>query len=214
MGSGDIVGITRFSITGGAGGRGAYRFDDSRRLWPAADALYRRVFAGVGLPLAAGSRTVEGGAGSVAEAWDRHLGIDVGLRTASGRLLTLQEKFLTTAFDTVTIEYMNDHERGVPGDWFNMRAQLYFVGYAEPETAAWRRWIFLHWSNVVAETEVEGGLEWSLRVNGRDGARASFRYIGMDAFPPWCVLASSDMRMFQADGRPVATASYAGQGAV
>lgn len=212
MASGSFVGITRFQVPGGANGRGAYRFEESRAMWDTADALYRRVFAALGMPLAEGSRVHDGPA---AEVWDRRLGIDVGLRTAGGRALTVQEKFLTTDFNTVTVEYMNDHDRNVPGDWFNERAQLYFVGYVNAATAAWRRWIFLHWSNVVVETEVDGGLQWGLRVNGRDGARASFRYIDMAALPPWCVLASSDMRMFretQEDERPVAQGSPVGQG--
>lgn len=193
MGYNGVFGITRYHITAATAGRGGYRFEESADCWALADALYRRVFAAVGMPLAHGSRLVEsvpnGGVGT-ADLFDRHLGVDVALRLAGGRKLTLQEKFLTTDFETVTVEYMNDAARGLEGDWFTMLPHLLFVGYVDAARATWRRWIVLHWSAVVAETE-QGSIRWQERANGRDGARASFRYAPFDAFPPWCVLASS-----------------------
>ncbi len=189
-----VFGITRFDIGRATNGRGGYRFENSAACWEMADALYRRIFAAGGMPLAERERVVTSVAtGSVgtAELYDRHLGIDVVLRLANGRALTLQEKFLTTTFNTVTVEYMNDAARGVPGDWFSMKTQLYFVGYVDQATMTWRRWLLLNWPAVVIQTE-RGALVWEERVNQNDAARASFRYAPMASFPASCVVASSE----------------------
>ena len=56
---GNMAGIKRVHITDVVNGRGAWRFRDSRRLWPAANQLYRDAFADIGMPLADGDEELE-----------------------------------------------------------------------------------------------------------------------------------------------------------
>lgn len=191
--SSGAFGITRYQINRRVNGAGGYRFDESEKVWPLADQLYRRVFAESEMPLAEGSyvlRGVPNGGVDTATLFDRYLGIDVTFRLQNGRKLTLQEKFLTTTYDTVTVEYMNDPSRGIRGDWFNMLAQLLFVGYVNRPAMEWRSWILLDWAAVVRKTE-QGEIVWQERANRHDNAKANFLYAPMADFPEECVWASS-----------------------
>ena len=51
------VGITRINITDPVEGRGARRFEDAKKHWPAANALYREIFAKLRMPLMPGEET-------------------------------------------------------------------------------------------------------------------------------------------------------------
>ncbi len=188
-----VVGITRYLMNRDRSGRGADRFDNSEACWGMADRLYRRVFTELGMPLADGRRALESvpnnGVGT-AEIFDRHLGIDMTLRLANGRKLTLQEKILTTTYDTVTVEYMNDPARGIQGDWFSMLTQLLFIGYVNQVAMEWRSWILLNWPAVVLAT-ARGAIPWQERSNKKDGAKANFLYAPMASIPEGCVWASS-----------------------
>lgn len=183
-------GITRFHITKKINGRGAYRFEDSKQRWDMANELYRHICTVLKMPLIADERIVEGDEGELAQVYDREFGVDVLLKFENGMQIAMQEKYLFTSFDTVTVEYMNNPDIDDKGDWFNMRAQWYFVGYDEYKRFQWDRWILLNWASVQLLT-ARGAIPWQDRRNQNDGAKASFRYARMAQFPTECVIASS-----------------------
>jgi hypothetical protein len=124
--------------------------------------------------------------------YDYALGIDVILRFNSGMESTLQEKFLFTRFKTVTVEYMQDWANDVRGDWFKMRAQYYFVGYDRNKSCTFQDWILLNWP-ATQQATAQNLIAWDCRPNLEDGARANFRFAHFDIFPPFCVVACSDL---------------------
>ncbi|GAJ20241.1 unnamed protein product, partial [marine sediment metagenome] len=91
-----MVGITRFNITDRVRGKGAWRFEDSRKHWPVANALYRQIFTKLGMPLMPGEETIDCAMKEFEAGYDYQLGIDVILRPVAGGEGTLQEKFLFT----------------------------------------------------------------------------------------------------------------------
>ena len=184
------TGITRVEITDSVNGRGASRFRDSQARWGMADDLYRHIAHRLDMPLKSGSDAVCYSLDEARAALDWEMGIDVILSFENGMEITMQEKFLLTTFRTVTVEYMNDPIRGMEGDWFTLKANWYFVGYDEGKDMRWNRWIMLNWPATKVLT-AQGKIPWQERLNGRQGARASFRYAPMNAFPPECVIAYS-----------------------
>lgn len=184
------VGIARVNITDKPNGAGAWRFEKSHRLQPAANRLYRAVFERIGIPLLPGLHQIDCSVQSFNAGYDRQLGIDVFLRFEHGGRASLQEKFLFTAFKTVTVEYYQNWRTQEPGDWFNMNAQYYFVGYDRNETNDFQDWILLDWPAVQRVTAQEK-IKWLFQPNREDGARANFTYAPFAAFPPECVVACS-----------------------
>jgi len=79
-------------------------------------------------------------------------------------VFTCQEKFRThkyVHYKDITVEYYNDPDAEIKGDWFNMCAQLYFCGYANATNTAFETWVLLDWSRIVlatVRTESETGL--------------------------------------------------------
>lgn len=142
------------------------------------------------LPLLPNETTIDCAGDTVAASYDRQFGVDVLLRFASGMQATLQEKFLGTTFDTVTVEYYQDWRTEEPGDWFRLRVDYYFVGYHQPDASTFRRWILLDWPAVQRATS-RGLIDWQERRNAKDGARASFRYVAFDAIPAECIIDQS-----------------------
>ena len=65
-------------------------------------------------------------------AMDRKLHIDGFLTLDNGMRLYFQEKFLTTNFRSMTIEFMSD-DQGTKGEWFHTATQLYTTAYVKPE---------------------------------------------------------------------------------
>jgi hypothetical protein len=187
------VGIKRIEITDQMTGRGAWRFKESRKRQPAANSLYRFIFERRGTPLLPGYEVLRCTKNEFIAGYDYALGIDVILTLMDGQEMTMQEKFLFTTFKTVTVEYMQDPNNGEQGDWFNMKAQLYFVGYDRIEAMDFQDWILLNWSS----TQMETRIHWRMRPNNRDGARANFRYADFNRFPPNCVIACSDNPRFE-----------------
>lgn len=182
-----MAGITRINIIDEVRGRGAYRFTESRQMQPVANKLYREIFAKQGMPLAPGDEQIDCTRQEFEAGYDYQLGIDVFLTFSDGTTDTLQEKFLTTRYETVTVEYMNDHENNVPGDWFHLRANYYFVGYYE-NSASFARYILLDWPETLRFTRQER-IPWDMGYNRRDGARASFKHTHFDNIPMACYVA-------------------------
>lgn len=205
-----MPGVKRFIITDETPGRGKWRFLESRRRHGTANRLYREIFERQGQPLLPGDDEVFCSREEFAAGYDYQLGIDVLLTLANGSMLTLQEKFLFTKYKTVTVEYMQNPEDCEQGDWFTMKAQLYFVGYdrrhdrlgsqqaldREISTGrcskchqpfTFQDWILLNWPAV----QLEDDIRWQDNRNKRNGAMASFRYAPFTEFPSRCVIATS-----------------------
>jgi hypothetical protein len=189
-----MAGVTRIDITDTMNGRGAYRFQQSRRMWDAANDLYRKIFNHLNMPLEDGVESLMVSKDQFMAGYDYALGIDVILKFSAGSEMTLQEKFLFTKYKTVTVEYMQDWRTGEQGDWFNMKCQLYFVGYDSVKSGKFTDWVLLDWPRVQMAT-MQNRINWSERRNQNDGARASFRYADMYSFPPDCVLLQRKKRL-------------------
>jgi hypothetical protein len=185
-----VPGITRIEITNPLLGRGAYRFSQSAAYHLYANRLYRRIFEVLNMPLAEGDENLKCTKDEFIAGFDYALGIDVIFRLQSGKELTLQEKFLFTKWNTVTVEYMQNPLTGEQGDWFKMKTQLYFVGYAYEDKRRFNNWVLLDWTRVQMATE-QGLINWEERQNKNDGAKATFRYSPMFDFPIDCVVYSS-----------------------
>lgn len=188
-----MVGITRFNITDKVKGRGASRFAESKEYWPIANALYREILIELGMPLLPGEEVVECTREEFEAGYDYQLGIDVILRPQGQGESTMQEKFLFTAYDTVTVEHCQDWLTLEPGDWFKLKAQYYFVGYDIERCLHFNPWILLDWTRL-QRTTAQGRVPWRLRGNLREkvGARASFIYVEFEKVPPEVIVASSN----------------------
>lgn len=172
----DTPGIQRVMITDEVNGAGAWRFKKAKALQPAANTIYRRLFDHhLKCPLNPGYGDILCARDDIEAAYDRLLGVDVILTHTTGTQSTLQEKFLFTPFQTVTVEYQNDPDNGVVGDWFEMKPHYYFVGYDREESEEFQDWILLDWAATQRATG-QGRIIWTDQVNNNDNARASFRY--------------------------------------
>jgi len=187
-----MVGITRFNITDEVKGRGAWRFEEAKKRWPAANALYRKIFAALEMPLLPGEEIIDCTKAEFEAGYDYKLGIDVILRPVAGGESTLQEKFLLTDFNTVTIEHCQDWLKLERGDWFNLKAQYYFVGYDPTGCLQFDPWVLLDWSRLQRVT-AQRRIPWRLRGNYKDKAQASFMYVKIDELPADVPVASSNL---------------------
>ena len=156
-------------------------------MWGMSNDLYHKIFTPY---LSDGSDTIECTLDEFQAGYDKFLGIDVLLSFKNGMTLTMQEKFLTTRYDTVTVEYYNNPRTGDTGDWFDLKAQLYFVGYWDKNksTKGFHKWILLDWVRVVAATQKEL-IPWQEQGNNHSAARASFKFVGFHAIPDSCIIA-------------------------
>lgn len=185
-----MAGITRFNITDQVEGRGAYRFDESKKWWPTANELYRQIFIELGMPLLSDDEIIDCTLEQFEAGYDYQLGIDVILRPQYQGECTMQEKFLFTNFHTVTVEHCQDWLSLEPGDWFKLKAQYYFVGYNPSQPKGFNPWVLLDWTRLQRAT-AQNRVPWKLRGNTKDGARASFMYVNFGNLPPDVIAASS-----------------------
>lgn len=180
-----LKGVERIIITGKMDN---WRFIEAKKRHAVAAHLYQRIFEGFILP---GYREIKVSLDEFKAGYDKFLGIDVFLNFQNGMSLTLQEKFLFTRFKTVTVEYYNDPRKKEKGDWFEMRAQLYFVGYDRIKAYSFQDWILLNWPAVVMETQ-KRKIAWQILGNKRDSAKANFKYTKFSGFTDLCIVAQSD----------------------
>lgn len=186
-----MSGITRIAITDKMTGPGGDRPVKSQKRWLIANKLYREIFDRLGTPLAPGYTEIRCTIKEFEAGYDHKLGIDIMLELDNGFQVTMQEKFLYTHYNTVTVEYYNDPARGITGDWFDMKCQYYFVGYDYPNTPiGFETWVLLNWPQVQLVT-TQGRIQWRHGQNRRDGARASFKHTPIVRLPPDVVVASS-----------------------
>jgi len=162
----------------------------AQELAPAADNLYRQIFAEIGLELLPESSMIECTKEEAISRYDWQEGIDVLLHFKRGDKATLQEKFLTYRDSTITFEERKTS--GAPGAWYYCTAQYYFTGYAREYLEPWKSnqparrrtnptlsfqdWILVDLP-ALHRADAQGQCRWSFRENARDGRRASFRYL-------------------------------------
>lgn len=183
------AGITRIHITNQVYGPGSNRFRESEVMQPKANALYRHIFEYKRTPLSPGDSEIRCDLDEFRAGYDHLLGIDVLLELQTGQTLTMQEKFLFTKYNTVTVEWHQNQHTKEPGDWFNLKCQLYFVGYVYPKIGAkFTSWILLDWAKVVMAT-AQRRIPWRVKPNNNDGARADFKYCRFDRVPLDCIIA-------------------------
>jgi len=185
-----MVGITRFNITDEATGRGKWRFEDSKRYWDIANTLYRKIFTDLGMPLLQSDEVIDCTREEFEAGYDYQLGIDVILRPQGQGESTIQEKFLFTRFNTVTVEHCQDWRILEPGDWFKLKAQYYFVGYDAEKQLQFDPWVLIDWPRLQRAT-AQHRVPWHLGENKEDGAKASFMYVKFEKLPPEVIVASS-----------------------
>ncbi len=186
-----MVGVTRFNITDEIKGTGKWRFEDAKKHWPAANALYREIFTALRMPLLPGEEIIDCTKAEFEAGYDYQLGIDVILRPVAGGESTLQEKFLFTDFDTVTIEHCQDWLTLEKGDFYKLKANYYFVGYDPTGCLQFGPWILLDWSRLQRAT-AQHRVPWHLRGGLKDRARASFMYVKFEKVPAEVIVASSN----------------------
>ena len=183
-----MAGIERIRINTKATGRGAWRFNVADKYNDYINRLYNYVF-----DLEDGIAITECNIDSKLARYDKDFGVDVILTLKTGQTITVQEKVLTTTFDTVTAEFYQNHRDNIPGDWFTLKSDLYFVGYTNPDTNSLRVFILLNWLTVKL---MHNSINWRIRENKKDGAQASFKYAYFADFPDECVLAKLDNGIF------------------
>lgn len=190
-----MAGITRIKIVGNMCSKGARRFIDSEMHFKLANDLYKDLFSELNTPLEDGDEIKEVTPEDFDAGYDKFFGIDVILKFKAGYTATIQEKFLFTTFNTVTVEYMQDWRNGIDGDWANLRCQYYFVGYDYNYSKSMPRklpkfdnWILLDWSRVQRLT-AQNLISWKSNINKHDGALASFKYVPFELIPTDAVVA-------------------------
>ena len=172
---------------------------------PALDALYQQIFAEKGFDIKAlvrpsDSRLVQVKLQPGHEAttfagltertvFDRMLHQDVRIQLSCDQAFTIQEKMLAPRYrshDTVTMEYYD--EVGIPGDWFDCRADLYVAGWRKEDFTV-DVWIIMVRLAIVLETEL-GVMVWSEpRENSKSAATANFRWIRRADIPDSVIFA-------------------------
>jgi len=187
-----MVGITRFEIIDGIKGRGGQRISEARRYWSIANSLYRQIFNQLGMPLAADEEVITCTKEKFEAGYDYQLGIDLIIRPIGQGESTMQEKFLLTDFNTVTVEHCQNWMTLERGDWYNLKAQYYFVGYDPNKSLHLNPWVLLDWVRVQRAT-AQGRIIWHLQDNDRNkvGALASFMYVKFSKLPPDVIVKSS-----------------------
>lgn len=125
---------------------------------------------------------------------DREFHIDVEVRLPNGCKLTGQEKALRhehATHDTFTIEFYQDREKKIHGEFFNISAQFYLHGYWNADESGFCKWRLINMLELMtwlrnAPVEV---LELSTREST---SRASFYYVSYNLLPERAVYATSD----------------------
>lgn len=130
---------------------------------------------------------------------DRLHAIDVTVTLPSGMVINGQEKFLSheyLKYKSLTVEYYQNPKTKERGDWFNLAAQFYMVGYANADGTGFATWSIINWPSLVMATH-NGAVVWQDNDNKNGKARASFRYISFDKIPQACVIAEYPKRSLQ-----------------
>lgn len=167
-----------------------WRVQMAKNLAPTADKIYRELFNSISMPLQDGQEKVECTKEEAQARYDWKEGIDCLLYFTDGTKATLQEKYLT--FPTSTATFEEKKTSGEPGAWYYCTAQYYFIGYARHYKISTSNIYFNDWIMVdlpgLHRADHAHVLPWKYNLNGRDGRRASFRYLLFDDIPPQAVV--------------------------
>jgi hypothetical protein len=199
-----MAGITRIKIESDWHD---WRVQMAEDLAPAANEIYRVAFAKVGTILLPGEEILKCTKDEAMSRYDWKEGIDVILTAESGTRATLQEKFLDYHEDTITFEERKTS--GDPGAWYYCTAQYYFTGYARRYRAEsiyeFQSWMLIDLPSIHRASDM-GLVPWGnsftrttdnplgLRQNGRDGRRATFRFVYFNVTPTQCIVARSHIQ--------------------
>lgn len=191
-----MPGITRINIMSDWQ---SWRLDLARAHEQQANAIYRRAFSQIGITIAQGDETISVTKQEAVSRYDWSEGIDVILSSNNGRM-TLQEKFLTYDYDTVTFEERKTS--GELGAWYYCTAQYYFVGYTRRywdgrarqfyrnPVAEFQAWMLIDLPRL-KRLDAMNAVTWQYNINKKDGRRASFRYFPFKSAPGSAVVARS-----------------------
>jgi len=179
-----MVGITRIKIESNWSDWRTKMSDD---LAPVANELYRVEFANLNMPLMEGEEIITCTKSEAMARYDWREGIDVILRFSGGAKATLQEKYLTYHESTATFEERKTS--GAEGAWYYCTAQYYFVGYArkylDKNILKFQDGMMVDFP-AIKRADMQERIDWKFNGNGRDGRRATFRYINFDDVPQDC----------------------------
>jgi hypothetical protein len=166
-----------------------------------ADKIYRTTFDNISMPISEGREDVICTKDEAISRYDWKEGIDVILNFQSGGKATLQEKFLTFKNSTATFEIAKTS--GAPGAWYYCTAQYHFWGYTRNYWDWQNRVVmdipvigFQDWMlcdlPAIHRADATGRISWLQDQNGRDGRRATFKYVHFDNMPADCVIKRCD----------------------
>lgn len=88
---------------------------------------------------------------------DREYHIDVNLSGNATGKITLQEKALRHQFahyDTFTMEYMQNVEDGIKGEFFSLCSQYYFNGYLNESEDGFDKWMIINVAEFMTATPI------------------------------------------------------------
>jgi hypothetical protein len=171
-----LVGIERINIIDTTReGRGAYRFNVAKPFITYINHVYRYCF-----DLEEGDVITNVSIDDKLGRYDVEFGVDVILRLKNGQPMTVQEKVLTTKYNTVTIEYHQNKITKEIGDWFKLKCNLYFVGYSGGNKERLDRFILLDFNQIKILSNL-GVIKWSGPIpNTKDGALSNFVCVKFD----------------------------------
>lgn len=175
------AGIERIDIITSSNGRGAWRFKIARPYHPFINQIYWSLFS-----LWPNCEYLRCTKDDKIARHDIEYGVDVRLNYLNGLSGTVQEKILTTTYETLTVEYYQNPLTNQEGDWFNLKCDYYFVGYANSHKSVLDRWILLDWPRTKLLSDK---IAWKIKNNKQDGAKSNFKYAHFNDFPDECVIA-------------------------
>jgi hypothetical protein len=145
--------------------------------------IYRSVFP----TLAHGQKSIQVSKEEAEARYDHKEGIDVILTMDDGLRLTVQEKLLTTHFDTVTFEERK--KNGEPGGWYYGTSQLYIVAYNRqyPKSLLIEEYMLMNFTTLKVIDSIDI-IDWKFNKNKKDGRTEDFRYLRFKEVPKECIV--------------------------
>lgn len=159
----------------------AERVDNSKKSELLFNNLYRSI-----LPIRDGDGITEVNKDDLLATYDYREGIDVILTLADNARLTLQEKCLTTSFNTVTFE--TEKNSGLLGNYYTCTAQLYFVGYVNHDYTECLRYCLIDLARYKM-LHAQGKIPCRYNQNQVASHRQKFMYTEFNNIPQDCIIA-------------------------
>ena len=121
---------------------------------------------------------------------DMEFAIDLTIRMPNGMILNGQEKFLSfkyAIFNSLTVEYMQNPNNNLLGDWFKLAPQFYMCAYFNENKTDFIKYILIDWPLFVIYSNINE-LKWVLNSNKDGKSTASFKYINFNNIPKCCII--------------------------